>query len=94
MVDYRLAIELLVPNAEYGWLAVDADNVLGAYEWIDWRDKRAMPTKEEMETAWNTYVSKNGTPEQQEAQKQLLIQRLKTSPNQEIRDFAELLLPQ
>jgi len=40
MVDYRLAIDLLIPQAKYGWLATDADDIYGKYEYIDWRDTK------------------------------------------------------
>ena len=94
-IDYRFAIELLVPNAEYGWLSTDADNINGQYEWIDWRDKRKKPTRAELEKAWNDYVTVNGTPDQQETQKkterEAALARLATKADQDIIDLLKII---
>lgn len=44
MTDWRFAIDLVVPQSEYGWLNPDSkNNSGGSYDAIDWRDKRDKP---------------------------------------------------
>ena len=96
-VDWRFAIELLIPGAKHGWLNPDSfSDVLGKYEYIDWRDNRKKPTKNELISAWEQYIIQNGTFEQQELDKQqkrdAAIASLKLSTDKNIIDLLEIIL--
>jgi len=59
-VDWRVAIELVAPGSEYGWLPSSEDSkidILGKYSDVDWRDAViTKPTENELQIAWDVYI--------------------------------------
>jgi len=100
-IDWRFAVHLIVPGAEYGWLQPGNESkidLLGKYEYIDWRDKLIpKPSENELRRVWDDYVRGNGTPEQQEknkdSTKKAALARLKAKAknNTDIADLLEIV---
>lgn len=95
-IDWRFAVDLLISNAGYGWLNPNSSSdVLGRCEYVDWRDGRQKPAKDDLLVAWQQYTEENErrAREKQQAKKQLsekLAQSREMKLNRDIFTQADL----
>jgi len=86
-IDWRFALELDYQELtgsespyEYGWLSTSsssASQVLGKYEYIDWRDSRIQPTEARLTQLWTDYSDANVAEwEQLRVDRQLIFDRM------------------